>query len=354
MCTRFALYSANVDDSIKDVYSIEIVKWHSKDDFEIKYNIDYETFIPVLVQVLPGIRGPALYPMKWGMRRKKIKGNGEYLNLFTSMARTITNPAKVWQGVRQVGRCAVPCNGYFFIPDAENALPSYIYGKRDQLLLMAGFYELLPKEGEDENPGYGITIATTSTRSPYPDLDKDRPVFLTNKEDIEAWLDTSSKKWSAVLDDIVINEHNDNFSDILSVREVSRDIRDRKAPQSPHLIELYTPPPPAQPKPKATKSKSKATPSIPSNTLLNHGFSTTRQDASPQAGPSAPTSSQSQSVAMPHTPSPSRPAKRQRLIERGEAPSASSPPPSASPSPIKKDRKGKAKEKEIIDLTEDD
>lgn len=117
MCTRFAQFSLDISDTLEEGYNLEIVHWLDKDNHEAKWNVDYETVIPVLVQGLPGSGTSAndwvLCPMKWGMRRKRIGGDrGEYLNFFTSKAETATDPSKIWQAVRQVRRCVVPCNGY--------------------------------------------------------------------------------------------------------------------------------------------------------------------------------------------------------------------------------------------------
>jgi putative SOS response-associated peptidase YedK len=45
---------------------------------------------------------------------------------------------------------------------------------------------------------------------------KERPVFLLTSADVNAWLDTSSGKWSEELSDIAENRHNDNPSGVLS------------------------------------------------------------------------------------------------------------------------------------------
>ena len=95
---------------------------------------------------------------------------------------------------------------YEWLTKGKDKLPHFVKRKDGNLLLMAGLYDCALI---DNQPLWTFTIVTTEANRDFDWLHERQPVFLTTKQDLETWLDTSIPAWTDALNRIVSRSYND-------------------------------------------------------------------------------------------------------------------------------------------------
>lgn len=105
---------------------------------------------------------------------------------------------------------------YEWLTKGKDKLPHLTKRKDGAVLFMAGLYDCAIIEGTSSPPSYAnnlnspsgkplwtFTIVTTEANENFSWLHERQPVFLTTREEIDRWLDTSSGVWDAELTKMV-------------------------------------------------------------------------------------------------------------------------------------------------------
>jgi len=92
---------------------------------------------------------------------------------------------------------------YFeWLKKGKERLPHFTKHANGNLMLLAGLYDRVVLEGTTE-PLYTFTIVTTAANKDFGWLHDRQPVILSSMDALDAWLDTSSQKWTADLHKIL-------------------------------------------------------------------------------------------------------------------------------------------------------
>jgi len=107
----------------------------------------------------------------------------------------------MWASIKGAKRCAIPCQGYYeWLTKGKEKLPHFTKREDGLLLLMAGLYDSVELDGKTL---WTFTIVTTDANDDFSWLHERQPVFLSNRDALERWLDTSSQNWTPELTQMV-------------------------------------------------------------------------------------------------------------------------------------------------------
>jgi len=206
MCGRFAL-RWNRNEIRRDV---EVDEWVDEDEFIPRYNIAPRTQAPVIRRRggpsssrggTEANDGVVLQTMKWGLVPYWSKVEDKSLSTTNARSENLVEGGGMWGSIKGKKRCAIPCQGYYeWLTKGKDKLPHFTKRKDGKLLLMAGLYDCATIEGK---PLWTFTIVTTDANKEYSWLHDRQPVFLTSKEALDRWLDTSSQTWTPELTKMV-------------------------------------------------------------------------------------------------------------------------------------------------------
>jgi len=174
--------------------------------------------------------------MKWGLIPHWAKVEDKSLNTINARGENLVAGGGIWGAIKARKRCAIPCEGcvprlksqpsfpptspiemlnetidgthryYEWLTKGKDKLPHFVKRKDGNLLLMAGLYDCALI---DNQPLWTFTIVTTEANRDFDWLHERQPVFLTTKQDLETWLDTSIPAWTDALNRIVSRSYND-------------------------------------------------------------------------------------------------------------------------------------------------
>lgn len=89
---------------------------------------------------------------------------------------------------------------YEWLNRGKGKLPHFTKRKDGKLLLMAGLYDSVVLEGRTL---WTFTIVTTDANKEFSWLHDRQPVFLSDRDALDRWLDTSSQTWTPELSKMV-------------------------------------------------------------------------------------------------------------------------------------------------------
>ncbi|KAJ3512167.1 hypothetical protein NLJ89_g3677 [Agrocybe chaxingu] len=212
MCGRFAL---RVDrHQIQDLegYDAEVDEWIDEEEFIPRYNIAPRTQVPVIRRRDPGSSQSmnndshvVIQTMKWGLVPHWSKFEDKTLNTMNARSENLVEGGGMWASIKGKKRCAIPCQGYYeWLTKGKDKLPHFTRRKDGRLLLMAGLYDSVVLEGKTL---WTFTIVTTDANKEFSWLHDRQPVFLTNRDALFRWLDTSSQAWTPELSKMVQPYH---------------------------------------------------------------------------------------------------------------------------------------------------
>ncbi|KAH6904526.1 DUF159 domain-containing protein [Coprinopsis sp. MPI-PUGE-AT-0042] len=244
MCGRFALRFNRGNLRRQPSYNLDIDEWEDEDDFVPRYNIAPRSNAPVLRRrdATPSGSGtsnagasdsassssgpsesiadttssappapaepPAsrtinpsddlkLQTMKWGLVPHWSKVEDKTLMTTNARSENLVEGRGMWESIKGKKRCAIPCIGYYeWLTKGKDKIPHLTKRKDGELLFMAGLYDCAIIEGK---PLWSFTIVTTEANDNFSWLHERQPVFLTTRDEIDRWLDTSSGVWDADL-----------------------------------------------------------------------------------------------------------------------------------------------------------
>jgi hypothetical protein len=96
---------------------------------------------------------------------------------------------------------------YEWLNRGKSKLPHFTKRKDGKLLLMAGLYDSVVLEGRTL---WTFTIVTTDANKEFSCLHERQPVFLSDSDALDRWLDTSSQTWTPELSKMVQPYSNTN------------------------------------------------------------------------------------------------------------------------------------------------
>ncbi|KAH7882128.1 hypothetical protein F5I97DRAFT_421966 [Phlebopus sp. FC_14] len=201
MCGRYALGMPRPQIRALPGYPrLAVGEWVNEDNFVPRYNIAPSTHAPVIRRRHasdPESSELILQTMRWGIQYGKDGSKGS--QAINARSENLVQGVGMWNKLRGKNRCIVVCQGYYeWQTKGKDKLPHFTKHSDGRVMLMAGLYEsVVEKEGA--KPTYTFVVVTTDASKSMSWLHDRQPVILSSTEDIQRWLDTSSKTWSSDL-----------------------------------------------------------------------------------------------------------------------------------------------------------
>ncbi|KAF5326598.1 hypothetical protein D9611_000888 [Ephemerocybe angulata] len=281
MCTHFDLHSKDVGQLLKDGNNISTESWINEGGFTPLYNVRRSSAVPIIRR-----RDPASVPnlssmqwdayrdsplvletMTWGIERTTVNDTVK-MNITAKAETVLAKNVQYWDSLKGVGRCVVPCNGYYIIPKGAKKPVLYVKRRDGHLLLLAGLHDASKSQ-------FAIITTQSSSGLPLEGLAHGRPVVFEAEFEVNQWLTASS--WLTINAKSIITKALDLVRLPLDQHQVSPAIRLDPNTESSDLIVEYRPttPPPKPARKSRAKGKTAAEP--PRTPSPSH---------SPVAGPS--------------------------------------------------------------------
>ncbi|PPQ74320.1 hypothetical protein CVT26_004239 [Gymnopilus dilepis] len=204
MCGRFSLRLNHNEIQQLDGYDVDIGEWVDEEQFIPRYNIAPRSQAPVLRRRDPAGNNDSpliMQTMKWGLVPHWSKVEDKSLSTTNARSENLVEGGGMWGSIKGKKRCAIPCQGYYeWLTKGKEKLPHFTKRKDGKLLLMAGLYDSAVIEGKTL---WTFTIVTTDANKDFSWLHDRQPVFLTNRDALYRWLDTSSGTWTPELSKMV-------------------------------------------------------------------------------------------------------------------------------------------------------
>ncbi|KAA1101875.1 hypothetical protein PGT21_032053 [Puccinia graminis f. sp. tritici] len=125
--------------------------------------------------------------------------HGSLLNTINARDDKVVEPRGLWNTVKGKKRCIVLCEGFFeWLNKGKDKIPHFTKRTGGELMCLAGLWDSVTYKGATEEL-HTFTIITTSSNDYLSFLHDRMPVILSDRDSIEAWLDTSSGEWSSSL-----------------------------------------------------------------------------------------------------------------------------------------------------------
>ncbi|CAK5271034.1 unnamed protein product, partial [Mycena citricolor] len=204
MCGRFSLRLNREEIEQLEGHTASVNEWERRDAFVPRYNIAPHTQAPVIRRRSPESPLLVMSSMKWGLIPHFSKFEDKSLNTTNARSEVLIEGGGLWGSIKGSKRCAVVCQGYYeWLTKGKEKLPHFVKPKDGRVMLMAGLWDTVVLQGETEAL-WTFTIVTTSANSAFAWLHERQPVILHTTEALDAWLDTSSHKWSAELGKLLV------------------------------------------------------------------------------------------------------------------------------------------------------
>ncbi|KAH9477014.1 Abasic site processing protein [Psilocybe cubensis] len=205
MCGRFSLRVDRGDIQRLPGLDIDVDEWVDEEEFVPRYNIAPRTQAPVIRR---RDRSPSsssssssqnndsliMQTMKWGLVPHWSKVEDKSLNTTNARSENLIAGGGMWASIKGKQRY------YEWLTKGKDKLPHFTKRKDGKLLLMAGLYDSVVLEGKTL---WTFTIVTTDANKEFSWLHDRQPVFLTTREALYQWLDTSSQTWTPKLTEMV-------------------------------------------------------------------------------------------------------------------------------------------------------
>jgi putative SOS response-associated peptidase YedK len=230
---------------------VEVDEWLDEEEFIPRYNIAPRTRAPVIRR--RGDPGPSssreggggandgviLQTMKWGLVPHWSNAEDKSLSTTNARSENLVEGGHMWASIKGKKRCAIPCQGYvsilspfeFTLLTLRKAIMNGLRKAKTSCLILLNArmgncclwldsttvqqskVGTLPEGDHDRANGFHtlaigkplwtFTIVTTDASKEFSWLHDRQPVFLTSKEALNRWLDTSSQTWTPELTKMV-------------------------------------------------------------------------------------------------------------------------------------------------------
>jgi putative SOS response-associated peptidase YedK len=112
MCGRFSLHN-NHDVQQLPGYDVHVDEWIDQDQFIPRYNIAPRSQAPVIRRNDSNL---VMQTMKWGLVPHWSKFEDKALNTTNARSENLVQGGGMWASIKGTKRCAIPCQGYAYIP----------------------------------------------------------------------------------------------------------------------------------------------------------------------------------------------------------------------------------------------
>ncbi|KAI0537139.1 hypothetical protein GGR58DRAFT_472803 [Xylaria digitata] len=166
-----------------------------------------------------------LQTMKWGLIpfwTKRNPGYGSVMKTINCRDDSLALSGGMWSSMKARKRCVVIAQGFFEWLKKDGGrekIPHYARRKDGKLMCLAGLWDMVQYENEEEKQ-YTYTIITTDSNKQLNFLHDRMPVILDNgSEKMRKWLDPKRYEWSKELQSLLIP-----YDGELEVYPVSKDV----------------------------------------------------------------------------------------------------------------------------------
>lgn len=146
-----------------------------------------------------------LQAMKWGLIpfwTKRAPDYGGQLKTINCRDDSLAQAGGMWNTMKQKKRCIIIAEGFYEWlkkNGGREKVPHFVKRKDGQLMCLAGLWDCVKYQGQEEEL-YTYTIITTSSNKQLKFLHDRMPVILDNGSDaMKTWLDPGRSSWSKEL-----------------------------------------------------------------------------------------------------------------------------------------------------------
>ncbi|KAI0502846.1 hypothetical protein F5B22DRAFT_631775 [Xylaria bambusicola] len=166
-----------------------------------------------------------LQTMKWGLIpfwTKRNPGYGSMMKTINCRDDSLAQSGGMWSSMKGRKRCIVVVQGFYEWLKKDGGrekMPHYVKRKDGKLMCLAGLWDVVQYENDDEKL-YTYTIITTDSNKQLNFLHDRMPVILENgSEKMRKWLDPKRYEWSKELQSLLVP-----YDGELEVYPVSKDV----------------------------------------------------------------------------------------------------------------------------------
>ncbi|KAI0879077.1 hypothetical protein GGS24DRAFT_440673 [Hypoxylon argillaceum] len=166
-----------------------------------------------------------LQSMKWGLIpfwTKRNPGYGSVMKTINCRDDSLAQSGGMWGSMKARKRCIVVAQGFYEWLKKDGGrekLPHYVKRKDGKLMCLAGLWDMVQYENDEEKQ-YTYTIITTDSNKQLNFLHDRMPVILDNgSEKMRKWLDPKRYEWSKELQSLLVP-----YDGALEVYPVSKDV----------------------------------------------------------------------------------------------------------------------------------
>ncbi|KAI0974097.1 hypothetical protein F4678DRAFT_399129 [Xylaria arbuscula] len=166
-----------------------------------------------------------LQTMKWGLIpfwTKRNPGYGSVMKTINCRDDSLAQSGGMWSSMKARKRCIVTVQGFYEWLKKDGGrekMPHYVKRKDGKMMLLAGLWDVVQYEN-DEEKYYTYTIITTDSNKQLNFLHDRMPVILDNgSEKLRKWLDPKRHEWSKELQSLLVP-----YDGELEVYPVSKDV----------------------------------------------------------------------------------------------------------------------------------
>lgn len=189
MCGRKTL----TKDMKSIIEELAIEEWENPDNYIPSYNIAPTQNSPILID--SGKR--TVRAMRWGLIPSWAKDDKFGAKMINARIETLTEKPS-YKNLLQRNRCIVIADGYYeWKRDGDKKLPYYLKNPDDELLTMAGLYDIWKQPDGNLLPSY--TIITKDAQENLSNIHHRMPVILTQGH-LNTWLKTENSSVSEALE----------------------------------------------------------------------------------------------------------------------------------------------------------
>ena len=177
MCGRKTL----TKDMKSIIEELAIEEWENPDNYIPSYNIAPTQNSPILID--NGKR--TIRAMRWGLIPSWAKDDKFGAKMINARIETLTEKPS-YKNLLQRNRCIVIADGYYeWKRDGDKKLPYYLKNPDDELLTMAGLYDIWKQPNGNLLPSY--TIITKDAQENLSNIHHRMPVILPQVH-LNTWL----------------------------------------------------------------------------------------------------------------------------------------------------------------------
>lgn len=175
------------------IEELAIEEWENPDNYIPSYNIAPTQNSPILID--SGKR--TVRAMRWGLIPSWAKDDKFGAKMINARIETLTEKPS-YKNLLQRNRCIVIADGYYeWKRDGDKKLPYYLKNPDDELLTMAGLYDIWKQPDGNLLPSY--TIITKDAQENLSNIHHRMPVILTQGH-LNTWLKTENSSVSEALE----------------------------------------------------------------------------------------------------------------------------------------------------------